>query len=165
MKKPMFSKKQLCLLDDFLNEPKTLPCKKCSKRKRPFAADSHEYGQRYYWWTAEGKDGRTIIFRIPKRPRGRGPEWRFNEIMAEYENAVDFYIQTYGRKYHDNLNRAVLWVFSKVNAGYKNYIGFELKRFRPATACETMAWISTHQDDFILLKDPEGFMLKLEKYV
>jgi hypothetical protein len=162
---PFGKKMELCRFSDFLSdEPKKLPCKKCQKKKQPFSATSHEYGGSYYWMTAVGKHCRAITFRIPRRPKGRDAQWRYDEILKEYENHLNHYIESEYRRFPKNETRAWMTATAKANGYFSGFLGFELVKFRNATACEVMCWMLSHKEDVLTLKDPAKLYKQIEGF-
>lgn len=158
-----------CLFDDLRKTRRTGPCAKCRKRKKPFAARFHEASRPIEWWAAEIKGGGAVYFRVfPPNKHGlpTTPRERFDGIENEYAKAWDANHAKLAERYRHRPKRGRLWARAITNGEFGRVMARrDVASFRPARACEVMAWLATHMFDLVSAENQEKLITRLEAYL
>lgn len=166
-----------CFYVNALNSARKRPCTNCADVGR-IIAGSLESGKvsvddsayvAFEWWTAVGRDDRTVTFRVisdkdidevVKRVR-----IRMKETRREYTNDLKRTIEALERRYSGKPVLGKARASAGVNADYARLLNFDPFEYRPATPCEVMAWFTTHVGDELCFLDRTELMEVLTEYV
>jgi len=158
-----------CLFDDLRKKRRKGPCARCRRRIKPFAARFYEASRPIEWWAAEIKGGGAVYFRVfPPNKHGlpTTPRQRFDGIENEYGMAWEANHAKFADRYRHRPQRGRLWALAATNSEFGRVMARrDVASFRPARACEVMAWLATHMSDLVSAESQEKLIAELETYL